>query len=206
MIALVLTANCFVLYGFITRLKSRVTLLEVVPVVYLGPLFVWPYYQGLRFLIPLIPLFFLYLLVGVHRFSGRLSRRSSTVLQVALACALLLTYGKAYGRMDYGHVGDGIATPHAVDLFEHVQTYDGSRELFIFNRPRVLAVFAGVRSADYFQAEDPGELWEYFERVGATRIIVSEADAYLSELVDSNVAAFDLVYDNGHYRVYRIQR
>jgi hypothetical protein len=50
--------------GLLTRIKKRITSFDLFFVTYLAFLMVYPNYGGLRFLMPLLPLYFLYILEG----------------------------------------------------------------------------------------------------------------------------------------------
>ena len=47
--------------------ELRRSVVHLFPPLYLAPVVLWPSYQGMRFLIPLVPFYFCYCLLGVRR-------------------------------------------------------------------------------------------------------------------------------------------
>ena len=76
---------------------------------YLAPVVLWPSFQGTRFLIPIVPFYFAYFLLGVRRIDAAVERRSGTrnaVLVVSLA-AVLVSYACRYSTLQFGPLPRG---------------------------------------------------------------------------------------------------
>ena len=203
-VALIITA--LAIYGYVTCLRRRITLLEVFVVVYLGPVVLWPMRPNIRFMIPLVPLYFYYAFVGAERLRSRMSTRTASWATVSLAVLIAGSYVAGYTRAERGRLREGIHDPEAVALFQYVAGHSAPRDLYIFFKPRVLSFFSGARSAvSYYPTEDAA-LWEYYGRVGATHVIERLGDASSEALVAGHADAFIMVYENADFRVYRIAR
>lgn len=199
--------------GYLTTLRERVGVGEIFVPVYVLALLPWPFDpQGLRYSIPLIPLFMLYAYKGIWRVSlyGRESVRSLAL--AALSLAIALSYVGKYTTVDYGPIGSGVYKPESVDLFAHVRQSSSERDVFIFEKPKALALFTGRRAAAPPGAPDEGHLWKYIREIRATHLIVPANDTvlpdstvHLRRFADNARGRLEEVYTNRDFRMYRIQ-
>ncbi|HEY2251348.1 MAG TPA: hypothetical protein VGH74_09820 [Planctomycetaceae bacterium] len=187
--------------GFIRSNFSRPTPLGIATAGYFVLVVVWPSADGLRMILPLVPAFVFYVLVGMtsarcHRrrttFPGRhggwlhmWTRRADleggptrsgalTPLNGSLALLLfsLCSFGAAYSAADFGPLMSGIESPAAKELFEFVRTHTDPADVCLFFKPRALALYTGRHSSAYPLGTDEHELWRYAKSIGAKFIIV----------------------------------
>jgi hypothetical protein len=203
-VALIVTG--LAIYGYVICLRRRLTLLEVFVVVYLGPVVLWPMRPNVRFMIPLVPLYFYYAFVGGERLLSRMSTRMASWATVALAVLIAGSYVAGYTRVERGRLRDGVGDPEAVALFQYVAGHAAPKDLYIFFKPRVLSFFSGARSAVSYYPAEYAELWDYYDRVGATHVIERVGDASSQALVAGHPDTFIMVYENADFRVHRIDR
>ena len=199
-----LAVSALAVYGFRLRLRAGYSLLEIFTVVYLIPVLLWPYYQGIRFLIPIVPLYFYYALAGFSAFRTRLAPPLATRAAVAIGAAVFGSYIAGYSRTTYTHVSGGISEEGAVALFDYLRANRRDSDVYVFFKPRVLAYFARARSAMDYQTEDRAELWDYYGRVGATHLIVREGDGFWEERVRAAPSRFVEVYRNPDFSIYQL--
>ena len=202
----VLTAGLAV-YGYRRALQLGPTVVEIFPWLYIVPVLVWPAYQGTRFLIPLIPFYLYYGMLGMHRLQFRAETRKRII--VALGAVVALVYAGKYSTMQYGPMADGVATAESVELFQFVKQETPAEAIFVFSRPRALALFTDRRASAPLVADDPCRLWRYVAEIGASYVITgppaSNAEAvYLERFVAGYPAAFQRVMRNDALAVYRI--
>jgi len=183
------------------------TVVEIFPVLYVIPVILWPAYQGTRFLIPLIPFYLYYCLLGIRGLEIALAPRR----HVAVACLAIvaLVYGARYSTLRYGPLPDGVTAPESVELFRFVKQNTAAQDIFVFSKPRALALFAGRRAAAPFTPDDPCRLWRYITEIGATYVItgpdgVSQEAVYLERFVSRYPRALVRVMGNQTSVVYRI--
>ena len=72
----------------------------------------------------------------------------------------------------------------------------------MFFKPRVLAFYTGARTAVNYQPGDRDELQDYYDRVGATHVIVRLGDEFLEELIRTDSQRFAEAYRNPEFAVY----
>ena len=183
------------------------TVVEIFPVLYVIPVILWPAYQGTRFLIPLIPFYLYYCLLGIRGLEIALAPRRYVALAFLGIVALL--YGAKYSTMRYGPLPDGVAAPESVELFRFVKQNTAAQDIFVFSKPRALALFAGRRAAAPFTPDDPCRLWRYITEIGATYVItgpdsVNAEAMYLERFVARYPRALVRVMGNQTSVVYRI--
>ena len=201
---------------YLTRVRKRTFIIGTIlfPVLYLAPVILWPSFQGTRFLIPIVPFYFHYCLLGVGRMDAAAQRRWGTrhaVLVVFLA-AVLVSYAGRYSTLQFGPLPEGIAKRESRELFEFVNTSTDPTDIFVFSRPRALALLTGRRVSGGYSPADPCRLWQYMREIKASYVITGpEPDpfnddaVYLRRFVSRFGNDFRRVMANGDLAVYRIE-
>jgi 4-amino-4-deoxy-L-arabinose transferase-like glycosyltransferase len=201
--------------GYVNSFRTGVSVVHLFPPLYLAPVLLWPAYQGMRFLIPVVPFYFCYCLLGVRRIDAAAERRwdaRNAVLVVFLA-AVLVSYAGRYSTLQFGPLPEGIAKKESRELFEFVAAATDPDDVLVFSRPRALALMTGRRVSAGHSPVDPCDLWQYMRKIGASYVITGPApDPYNEDAVylGQFVAQFgdDLrrVMANRDLAVYRIER
>ena len=93
-----------------------------------------------RFLLPLLPLFFLYVLHGMEFLKTHAP--FVAVPTLALPTLVLASYLAQYTRLDFGRQKEGVTKAESVEFFEYVKTATNRDDVFVFQKPRALALFA----------------------------------------------------------------
>ena len=192
--------------GYLAKARERVTILEVFLPLYLLVIVSWPAEQGFRFLIPIMPLFLFYSFLGLERIRSlgriRLERR----VFVALMAAVFISYAGEYSTMDFKSPGVGVHTESAGEFFKFVAGQTRKDDVFVFAKPRALVLFTGRRASACHVPRDDMELWNFFEKIGATYVALGPPDDKpLRALVERNGDRFVPVYSNADFRIYRIR-
>jgi hypothetical protein len=202
-------------FGYVSSLRAGVSVFHLFPMLYLAPVILWPSFQGTRFLIPIVPFYFHHCLLGVRRMDAAVERRAGSrnaVLVVFLA-AVLGSYASRYSTLQFGPLREGIAKRESSELFEFVKTTTDPRDVFVFSRPRALALLTGRRASGGYSPADACRLWQYMREIGASHVITGpdpdpfNADAvYLRGFVSQFPNDLRRVMANGDVAVYRIER
>jgi hypothetical protein len=167
-----------------------------------------------RFLVPVLPLFFLWVAEGLHRLDATSFRRVEKPIVAALASAVLLSYAGWYSRMDTGPIRDGVNAPDAVALFQWVRQQTDPRDVFLFQRPRAFALYTGRRSLAHHKADDAPRLARTLRKHGATHVVVYHSSPFpifqksgrlVETFIADNPARFEKVFENQGFRVYRLR-
>jgi hypothetical protein len=210
-----LAAGALAAVGCLTSFGAGVSVVHLFPPLYLAPVILWPSYQGMRLLIPIVPFYFCYCLLGVRRMDMAAERRWGgwhPILGLFLV-AVFAAYASRYSTLQFGPLPEGIAKKESRELFEFVTAGTDPGDVLVFSRPRALALLTGRRVSGGYSPADPCGLWEYMRTIGASYVITGpEPDPFNSDAryLRRFVAEFrdDLrrVMANRDVAVYRIER
>lgn len=200
----------FAVAGYFRAVYIGPGIFEIFAAGYMAILVLFGGFQGLRYVIPVIPILFLY---GFKLHQDLLKTKYKpamlVVAAVFLASAMLSYTSNNYFRNDSTL---GITSPHAEDLFNYVKTATPKESIFVFTKPRVLALFTDRQASDWPKThtylESTDLLVKYMNAIGATYLVDSilETSGMRSavngpELPDDK---FSLVYTNKHFYLYKL--
>ena len=201
-------------FGYVTSLRTSVTVFHLFPPLYLAPVLLWPAFQGTRLMIPLVPFYFYYCLLGASRIDGAAERRwgrKNAVLGMFLAVALI-SYAGRYSTLEFGPLPHGIEKRESRELVEFVKARTGPEDVLVFSRPRALALLTRRRVSGGYSPADPCQLWQYVSRIGASYVITGhERDPFNADATDLRgfvsrfPNSFRPVMANEDVAVYRIE-
>lgn len=208
-LAITLAVLLIGLVGYIACLRRRLTVREIFCAIYLLGLMPWMATNA-RYLMPAIPLLFFYLVVGLATLARR-PRLSAALLGILFAiCAS--TYTGRYIRYAHTDLGQELRAANsqpAGALYDYIRRHTERDAVFVFSRPRVLALFTRRASVTYRDAMNPmppdPQMFELMNQTQASYLL----DAGLAD--HEQVAAFvarhperlRLVYHHGPFKLYR---
>jgi hypothetical protein len=192
--------------GAVFRLRKGISIYEIFAGMYLILITMWRANQGMRFLIPLAPLFILYVFLGLAQL-GRITvtvreRQFPAVTSLVMA-AILLSYIGAYSRTDFGPFKDGVEKKESQDLFSYIRQNTQPDDAFLFERPRALALYTNRPAAGYSILENEQFTLGYARKLGIHYFVVKAGENYLRLLVKRYPEYFARVYSNPDFNVYR---
>lgn len=199
--------SMFSLYGFLTKVRGKLTLLEIYLILYLMVIIVWPSFQGPRFLIPLFPLYIYYAFVGLQKMTTGKRDIIKSAIIITLMITIFGSYLAKYTQMDFGPIKEGILKRETVELFEYIKAETSKEDVFVFWKPRVLSLFTGRPASCYHETERDEDLRTYFKRIGARYIIESLYwdEPYFRNYIRRSLQNLELVYHNSDFRVFKIR-
>lgn len=202
------------LIGFGLRLKKKVTIFEAFFIVYALTLLAWPSSED-RYIIPLVPLYLFYALIGLNAATATLSPPQRKAVFSGMMIVIALSYAGKYSTLDYGAL-NGIDSPAAQGLFRFAKTETKPRDIFIFIKPRAFALFTDRSTSAYHPVNNYRELWNYFCQVHAVYLIDGALDEkypppgargdFLDGFVAHSSGDLRVAYSNAEFKVYRITR
>jgi hypothetical protein len=190
--------------------RERISVLDVYFAVSFGPLLIYPTVPGVRYFLPLFPIYIFYLFAG----AAWLTTWKPVTLRwapVGLAAALFLSYTGWYSQANFAPFPDGLRDPQFQEMTRYVEAESDSGARFMFRKPRLFALASG-RPAAMYPRDQEEHVFEFIQLERLTHVITAdlplldfETDReFLQPLVDSNPERFRLIYENGPYRIYRI--
>ena len=197
------------LFGYGRRLGSRYTVVEIfVPAYAFVVVIVWSRDQDSRLLVPLLPFWLFYVAVGLQE----LGKHRGRTLERAMASGLLLlvlgSYVGVYSKTDYGPFAQGLGDSRFTELTEYIKTATAKESVFLFAKPRLLALVTDRRASGYQDPRKEDELWDYCSQIGVNYIIASdtfERDRHILEpFVAAHRGRLEEVYHNTEFHLYKV--
>ncbi|MBI5365831.1 MAG: hypothetical protein HZA54_02240, partial [Planctomycetes bacterium] len=175
---------------------------------YVGCLLFWPgLQQGTRFLLPIIPGYFLYVMEGGWRAWRRWPRARGGL--VALAAAVAISFGGRYTRLDWVTLRSGPGTAAAQELFAYVRAELPRDAVLLFRKPRALALFTGRGATMYDDPAAGTDLGAWVRTAGVTHVAVGRGfdldRAALAPWIARNEERLDRLWGNGEFEVWRVR-
>ena len=191
--------------GWRARREEKHSLYEVFLLIYLPSVILLPTRQP-RYLIPALPFYFALTLEGLGALTR--SKRAKTRAVAAFLALTALFYAGAYSRKSLAPLPEGPHTAESRELFDYIRTRTRAQDVFIFRKPRALALYTERRASFYNPEDDDDGLWRYFEKIGAGYLIVSRAlppdPAVLGPFVERHPERLKLIFANADFTVHRI--
>jgi hypothetical protein len=197
------------LFAYLRRLRSRPGPCELFAGLSLLLLVFWPYAEwNERYLVPVLPLFFLYAAEALRGLESATGRRLAGCAAAAVGLLVLGSYAACYTRLDAGPVREGVAHPDSVALFEFVRAHTPRDAVVVFQKPRALALYTGRRASAFNIRAGAQHFQEHIDRIRATYLVLGEdfpeSVRALREFVRRRPGHVERVYDNPHFTVYRL--
>jgi hypothetical protein len=189
--------------GLWRRLRAGLDLEEAFFLAYLAAVVAWPSYQGLRLLLPVLPLLGDYAALSLRALGRRPGRASWTVLTLAVLAVL---YALGHHAARSAPPPRQVTSPAAEAALAFVRRETPPQALVVCRRPRAVALLTGRRAVVYHQPARAEELWTYLDRVGASHLLVGPMDGpWLRREVESGAGRLELLRDDRGFQVYRLR-
>jgi len=188
--------------GFFLSVRRGLGPVEVFVCAYMPIVIVFPILQGARFVMPLLPILFAYLIGAVA--SGRLERHrwGRIVLGTALLAGLLL-HGRGLASTS---VADEYGNDETTRLLDFIRTSTPADAVIEFAKPRALYLMTG--RTGFCPVELPDEkLWDEFEAQGVTHVVLGGPKlAFLEQFAKRFPERLTPVYASKGFTVLSIAR
>ena len=154
--------------GLTHRLKRGISLAEVFTLSYALIVLLWTNAVDLRFLIPLLPMWFLYITVAVRN----LAQPGEFILGGLLVAVIVGGYALRFSLVDFGPIREGLGDPAFARICDDIRGQTAAGSVIIFDRPRLLALVTGRNVSAYHEPTDDRELWSYFSGISANYALI----------------------------------
>src|ERR1700728_974827 len=147
-------ATLFV-FGIWGTARKRFGILEIFTLLYLSLLVCYSVPGSYRVLLPVIPVYLLYVLTGVRDITARLSRGGRTVALTAAVLAVVITYSGAYEHENWGPIREGVGDAQFMMMAGYIRRHAEPSAVFVARRPRLLSLETGPPAAPYPTSAPP---------------------------------------------------
>ena len=209
-----LITSILMLIGYITCLKKK-NITEIFVASYTGILLIVPFLQQNRYLLPIIPLYIMYIMKGLDSEILKKIRIPTTVISSTVVFLMGISYVGAYTDMEYRKYDHGVEARTTKQVFDFISESTNEDSIFLFIKPRVLALYTKRRAyADYGA---PDTLWKNLLKMKADYILLANNDSAAKnnnvlgspkkyyEMIKIYREQLSLVYGNKHFMLYKIQ-
>jgi hypothetical protein len=173
-------------------------------VLYAAVLIVWPNFQGVRFILPLLPMYVVFLARGARwllRTAPQRTRRLAAGMTTIIVVAFYVNF---YAHAYYGPIGNGAFDGSSQELFAHIKTSTAPNSVFVFFKPRALALLADRNASAYFSPDASSQLLEYFRSIHTTYVVVGPLDMdWGNRYIFSDPAHFTRVWSNADFSMFQ---
>jgi hypothetical protein len=201
----------FFIAGVYFRIKKGASSFDLFFIAYFIALLFWPSYQGYRFLLPIIPVYFLFIVEGLSVILTRLNRSVSFINAILIILAGLISwsYISSYQGV-FPRPVSAMEQTSTQELFSYVKKETAPDDVIVFFKPRVLALYTG-RSSVAIAA--PGKEIDPLDRMrqfGVDWIIVrkdneAEYQPGQIEMIAHHPERFLLVTEIGDFSIYKFR-
>lgn len=199
-------ASGIAILGLLRRFKNGLSILEYYGVLYFGVICVY-HVSNPRYLIPLLPIYLIYLFEGLNVLARFLPPGRVAILRVGIVACMFLSIAGNISVMETGPIEEGVLRPTFTDLCQYVRANTQPQALLVFWNPRVLALYTERRAAGS-PALSPSQMWSFFTRLKADYMVIYSRDdddrIWLANVVAEYPQRFNLAYENTEFKVYRI--
>ena len=187
--------------GYIARVRRGLSPLEAFPLLYLPPIMAYPFYQGQRYVLPLLPILFFYLLLGIRNLT--LERRR--IGQLALAAALVFVVVAQVRHLARTPYYVGIETDDARRFLAFIRDQTPPDAVVVSAKPRAIYLFTARAGFTMF-ADSDERLLQRLDATGVTHLTDGLPDGgYLRPFADRHPERFERLYESGPYVVYKVR-
>lgn len=198
----------FTMLGMIRSFFRRLELTDMIVILYLGVLLIYPYrHAGIRFLFPILPLLGFYLVRGlqtVHIFPG-INDFAKTVF---LGCLVLVSYLNMFW---YTIINDGNTLPGpqekaSVEAFDYIRNNTAADDVILFAKPRVLALYTGRHSLANHKESEARQIAELiFEYKVAYVLTHTEiSDQAIHDFIRAQDYICEYLWSNEKFVLYKV--
>lgn len=198
--------------GYVSRLRSKVTVYEVFLPVFLGAILLYPSHGEVdRYTLPLWPLVLLYAVCGCRAIAGRLPvGRWQMLLPAGMIAWLGCTTAYTYSKLDFGRIQESVTNPLSRQMFDAVQAYVPRDAVVLARKPTYIGLFANRRASTWPEPFETRKFWEYARSIGATYLVQdypvfdSSWPDHIVEFVAANGGRLTRVFHNQWFSLYRM--
>lgn len=187
--------------GYRECLRRSISHLEIFLPTYMAVLVFWMGHTA-RYLIPVIPAYFYYVLRGTDCIRP-VRRFSAFQIKGVLIAVALVTYLARYSTMNFGPLRIGVALPASQDIFQYVREHTATNDVFMFVVAPTFALYTGRSTSPPHKTSDQ-QLLQYFKKINVKYVALEPRwSEQLRGLIRRQPDDFTLVYTNSDFQLYR---
>jgi 4-amino-4-deoxy-L-arabinose transferase-like glycosyltransferase len=211
-----LTLAVFAAIGLVRICRERAgpTVWESFVAVYLAIILAWPFYQGTRFLLPILPWAVRAAWIGLTDVTSRPTFRGAGqyVRMCAAALILLMCVPGIAAEFRLRNVPhpDSVSTIEVRELLDFLAGRAGEGARVVVSRPRMIALFTGRAAAGWPRNPDERTLAAHIKQVGATHLVIDRSSpqgaAFETRVLDLPDSTLERRFSNRRFTVFAVRQ
>jgi hypothetical protein len=195
--------------GFIFKVSKKIEFIEILTFIYLAIIVAWPYSdQGFRFLLPVLPLIFYYVIIAFQPFKPENKLFSNRWLPLGLTFLMLFQFTPSILNI--------IKTQHqpipgpyeaeSKEAFSYLIKNTSKDSRILFTKPTVLALYTDRKSFANHPSESLEEIAQDISTNNLSHILIQEeiSDEIIKKYVAQSNNVCKLLWQNKKFRFYQI--
>lgn len=167
-------------------------------VIYCGILIVYPGYQTLRYLFPILPLYFYFAAVGYNKYVR------TKIVAMALSGILLFITIRFFLFFTDQYKTNRINNASATTLFSYINTHIPKDDIIMCERPRAITLMTGVRCTSFPDPEQMNNFSANLVDMQSAYILTSSFD-YHEDIEEKSGHNLELLFSNEDFSLYAVK-
>ncbi len=202
-----LSISCILgLFALIGLIKSKqISLYLIFGILYVLTVIIFPGYQILRYLIPLIPLYLYFIITGITQIKSlNLMRMVSLLLMVGITTIYIRFYVSMIPKYQNNRISDA----EAQEMIKFIVTIVNQEELVMCQRARAITLLTEKKTTSFPDGAYSERLENNINANEVKYILLSEQDysSFPKEYIEQNSGLFTKIFENENFTFYRTNR
>lgn len=194
----------FFIFGWAKSMFTKWGWMDWLVLGYWTLVIIWPGYQGLRYFIPLLPLYFYYAFHAVQA----LPQKAATAIAILLVVMAFISIGSGIDNNRFSTKQYGITSKEALALFEHIKTDLQEDDLIMAAKPRAVCYMTRREGIVFPDPQHFERLSDQIATFGVDYILVNTFKQYppYAQELKQDTAHYKHVYTNAHWILLQPQK
>lgn len=194
----------FAAFAFWKRLREG-SLEAFYVVIYLTILIAWGAQIGVRGLLPVLPIYLTYVVLGITEAVEGWKKPKTRALVAALAVCMAITYFGGLRQRPWQAALANVNDTSAQELFTFLRSQTQPSDLLLFSKPRSIALFSGRVTASLGPEESANDSMRFLQEKDVRFVIQTAwSPGSYAGLLSDDGEHFSEVFRNRDFKVYRV--
>lgn len=174
-------------------------------VIYLTILIAWGAQIGVRGLLPVLPIYLTYVVLGITQAVERWKKPQARALVAAVAVCMAITYFGALWQRPWQAALANVNDTSAQELFTFLRSQTQTADLLLFSKPRSIALFSERLTATLGPEESAKDSMRFLQEKDVRFVIQTAwSPGSYGGLLSDDGEHFSEVFRNRDFKVYRV--
>ena len=173
-------------------------------------LFLWPFSDPYRFLLPIMPLIVCYILMGFAALTSALPRPAAHAAALLALAVVSVSFVRGYFVNYRALQVGGIFAPESRQIWDYLRNHTPADSMIIFRKQRTLSLLTSRHAAGFASDNPPGEDWDDLCSVHPNYILTAPSIFWddrkiLDPVLEQRPDNLALAFSNAQYRLYAVK-